>query len=47
MTVILTILENYNIPPKKMEVIKVKGYADILYLRNCGLGNGVSIRAIT
>lgn len=46
LTVILTILEHYNIPPKRMQVIKLKGEEAILDLKNCGLGNGVSIKAV-
>lgn len=47
LTVILTVLESYNIPPKRMEVIKIKGEEATLDLNNCALGSGLSIRAVS
>jgi hypothetical protein len=46
-TVILTILESYNIPPKRMDIIKLKGNESILDLNQIGLGHSVSINAIS
>jgi hypothetical protein len=46
-TVILTILESYNIPPKRMDIIKLKGSESILDLNQIGLGHSVSINAIS
>lgn len=47
LTVILTILENYNIPPKRMDIIKIKGAQSILDLNHIGLGQSISIKAIS
>jgi hypothetical protein len=46
-TVILTILESYNIPPKRMDIIKLKGSESILDLNQIGLGQSISIKAIS
>lgn len=40
-------LDMYNLPPKRMEIIKLKGSEAILDLRNCGLGRGVGARIIS
>lgn len=44
---ILTILESYNIPPKRMDIIKLRGSESILDLNHIGLGQSISIRAIS
>lgn len=46
-TVILTILESYNIPPKRMDIIKLRGNESILDLNQIGLGQSISIKAIS
>jgi hypothetical protein len=46
-TFILSILDNYNLPPKRMEIIKLKGNDAILDLRNCGLGKSSGARIIS
>jgi len=37
-TLILRLLEDLHIPPKKLEFIKESGSHSILDLKNCGLG---------
>jgi Ran GTPase-activating protein (RanGAP) involved in mRNA processing and transport len=37
----------YNLPPKKMEIIKLRGSEAILDLKNCGLGKGAGGKIIS
>jgi len=46
-TFVLSMLDMYNRPPKRMEIIKLRGSDAILDLRNCGLGRGAGARIIS
>lgn len=46
-TFILSILDAYNLPPKRMEIIKLRGSDAILDLRNCGIGKGPTGRIVS
>jgi hypothetical protein len=43
---ILRLLKDLHLPPKKLEVIRDKGNQNILDLRNCGLGKGNAAKVI-
>lgn len=46
-TFVLSMLDLYNLPPRRMEIIKLRGSEAILDLKNCGLGRGAGVRIIS